>query len=48
MLAFINFLFMFLTYYFLFLEKTYNEQNQEGFIMCQKQPSEVFRKKSFS
>ena len=37
---------MFLLYYFLLLDKTYNNQNQEGFIICQKQPLEVLRKKS--
>ena len=26
---------MFLIYYFLFLDKTYNNQNQEGFIMSE-------------
>ena len=36
---------MFLLYYSLFLDKTYNNQNQEGFIICQKQALEVFRKK---
>ena len=25
---------MFVPYYFLFLRKTYNNQNQEGFIIC--------------
>ena len=29
----------------LFLDKTYNNQNQEGFIISQKQPLELFRKK---
>ena len=37
---------MFLLYYFLFLDKTYNKQNQERFIICQRQPLEVFRRKS--
>ena len=37
-----------LFYYFLFLDKTYNNQNQKEFIICQKQPLEVFRKKRCS
>ena len=36
---------MFLIYYFLFLNKTYNNQKQKGFIICQKQPLELFHKK---
>ena len=37
---------MFLLYCFLFLDKIYHNQSQEGFIIChQKQPLEVFRKK---
>ena len=27
---------IFSLYYFIFLDKTYNNQNQEGFIICQK------------
>ena len=36
---------MFLLYYFLFLDKTCKNQNQGEFILFQKQPLEVFRKK---
>ena len=34
---------MYLLYYFLFLDKTHNKQNQERFILCQKQSLEVFQ-----
>ena len=39
---------MFWLYYFLFLVKTYNDQNQKGFTICQKQPLKVFRRKRCS
>ena len=39
---------MCLIYYLRFLDKTYNNQNQEGFIICQKKPPEVFCKKWWS
>ena len=48
LLAFLNFYSMFLFYCFMLLDKTYNNQNQEGFIICQKQLLEVFRKKRCS
>ena len=36
LLTFLNFFYsMFLIHYFLFLDKTYNNQNQEGFIMSE-------------
>ena len=39
---------MLLLHYFPLLDKTYNNQNQEGFIMCQRQSLEAFRKKKCS
>ena len=39
---------MFLLYYFLFLDKTYNDQDQERSIIYQNQPLEVLLKKSCS
>ena len=34
--------------YLLFLHKTYNNQNQKGYITCQKKPLEVLCKKRYS
>ena len=34
-----------LLYHFLFLDKTFNNQNQEGFIICQEQSLDVFATK---
>ena len=39
---------MIFTHYFLSLDKIYNNQNQEGFIICQKQQLKLFCKRGWS